>query len=59
MNDSNSTAVILARVSSKGQEDEGFSLESQVKLMTTYCENNQLRIAKKYKIAESASKTVL
>ena len=57
MNDSNSTAVILARVSSKGQEDEGFSLESQVKLMTTYCENNQLRIAKKYKIAESASKT--
>ena len=32
-----STAVLIARVSSKGQEEEGFSLEAQVKILTNYC----------------------
>jgi site-specific DNA recombinase len=51
-----SKAVILARVSSKSQEDEGYSLDSQVKLLQSYCENKSLVVAKTYKIAESASK---
>ena len=50
-------AVILARVSSKTQEDEGYSLDSQAKLLQSYCENKGLAVAKIYKIAESASKT--
>jgi site-specific DNA recombinase len=50
-------AVILARVSSKSQEDEGYSLDSQAKLLQSYCENRGLIVAKVYKIAESASKT--
>ena len=49
-------AVILARVSSKSQEDEGYSLDSQVKLLTSYCETKGLHIVKTFKIAETASK---
>lgn len=50
-------AVILARVSSKSQEDEGYSLDSQVKLLQSYCASKSLLVAKTYKITESASKT--
>lgn len=50
-------AVLIARVSSKGQEEEGFSLDAQVKILTTYCEPANLKIGKTYKIAESASKS--
>jgi site-specific DNA recombinase len=50
-------AVLIARVSSKGQEEEGFSLEAQVKTLTNYCGPANLRIGKVYKIAESASKS--
>src|SRR5581483_9966 len=50
-------AVLLARVSSKGQEEEGFSLEAQVKILTNYCGSTNLRIGRVYKIAESASKS--
>ncbi len=50
-------AVIIARVSSKGQEDEGYSLDSQAKLLQTYCEDKSLIVTKTYKIAEIASKT--
>lgn len=50
------TAVILARVSSKSQEDEGYSLDSQLKLLNGYCRANNLRVVKVYKIAETASK---
>jgi len=50
------TTVILARVSSKSQEDEGYSLDSQLKLLTGYCQGNNLRVVKIYKIAETASK---
>ncbi len=51
-----SNAVILARVSSKSQEDEGYSLDSQLKLLTGYCENKGLLVVKVFKIAETASK---
>jgi site-specific DNA recombinase len=52
-----SNTVILARVSSKSQEDEGYSLDSQLKLLEGYCEKNGLRVVKVFKIAETASKT--
>lgn len=49
-------AVILARVSSKTQEDEGYSLDSQLKLLRNYCKKRQLNVVKEFKIAETASK---
>jgi site-specific DNA recombinase len=49
-------AVILARVSSKGQEEEGYSLDSQVKLLRSYCDNKGFFVAETFKIAESATK---
>jgi site-specific DNA recombinase len=51
-----SNAVILARVSSKSQEDEGYSLDSQLKLLTGYFENKGLPVIKVFKITETASK---
>jgi DNA invertase Pin-like site-specific DNA recombinase len=51
-----SKAIILARVSSKTQEDEGYSLDSQLKLMRGYCKTNRLTVIKEFKIAETASK---
>lgn len=48
--------VILARVSSKAQEDEGYSLDSQLKLLETYCEKNGLHVVRVFKVAETASK---
>jgi len=48
--------VILARVSSKSQEDEGYSLDSQLKLLKGYCEKNDLTVVKEFKITETASK---
>jgi len=50
-------AVILARVSSKSQEDEGYSLESQVRLLEGYCQNKELRVKAVFKITETASKS--
>lgn len=49
-------AIILARVSSKTQEDEGYSLDSQLKLMRNYCKGKKLTIVEEFKIAETASK---
>lgn len=56
MNSKESNVVILARVSSKAQEDEGYSLDSQLKLLMGYCEQRELNIIKIFKIAETASK---
>lgn len=53
---SKTSTVILARVSSKAQEDEGYSLDSQQKLLQGYCQTNGLRVVKIFKIAETASK---
>ncbi|EDK72724.1 Recombinase [candidate division TM7 genomosp. GTL1] len=50
-------AVIFARVSSKAQEDEGYSLDSQLKLLRGYCKKKRLNIVKEFKVAETASKT--
>lgn len=52
---SKNIAVVLARVSSRTQED-GYSLESQLKLLRTYCENKGYAVHKEFRIAETASK---
>lgn len=56
MDISTNSAVILARVSSKAQEDEGYSLDSQLKLLRDYCCKNRLTVVKEFKVAETASK---
>jgi len=48
--------LALARVSSREQEREGFSLDVQVDALRRYAEKNQGEIAKLYRIAETASK---
>lgn len=58
MDDKDNDSVVIARVSSKGQEDEGYSLDSQVKLLEGYCRNAELNNRKTYKITESASKSM-
>jgi len=47
--------IIYCRVSSKEQEDKGYSLEAQEKLLKDYAGRNDFSIAKIYKISESAS----
>lgn len=54
--DKRKRAVILARVSSKSQEDEGYSLDSQLKLLYGYCDKQGFEVVKVFKIAETASK---
>ncbi len=52
-------AVILARVSTKEQEEDGFSLPAQEKIMKDYAKRSDLNldVVKPFSIAESASKT--
>ena len=53
---SNNKAVMLARVSTKEQEEDGYSLPAQEKLMKDYASREKIRINKTFNIAESASK---
>lgn len=55
MKNENKKSVLLARVSTKEQAMEGYSLPSQVKLLEDYARNKGLNIAKRFKISESAS----
>lgn len=48
-------SVTLARVSSKAQE-EGYSLDSQQKLLRKYCKEQRLKVNKEFRISETASK---
>jgi len=48
-------AIIYCRVSSKEQEETGYSLDSQEKLLTEYANKNNFKIEKIYRISESAS----
>ena len=48
-------AIIYARVSSKEQEDTGYSLDAQEKLLTEYAGKSSFRIAKVFRVSESAS----
>jgi site-specific DNA recombinase len=55
---SDNKAVIIARVSSKRQEDEGYSLPAQKRLLQSYAADRGLVPIATYEIAESASKSV-
>ncbi len=48
-------SIIFSRVSSKEQEETGYSLPAQEKLLTGYAESKGFRIAKPFSISESAS----
>lgn len=48
-------AVLWARVSTKEQSEEGYSLDSQVRMLRNYASINSLRILKEFIIPESAS----
>ncbi len=50
------STVALARVSSKAQEDEGYSLDAQLKLIRGYCKDNKLGVISEFRISETASK---
>lgn len=52
----NIRTIALARVSSKAQEDEGYSLDAQMKLIRSYCKDNKLDVIAEFKISETASK---
>ena len=56
MKNTTNNAVILARVSSRAQEEEGYSLNAQEKLLREYSGNKSLKVIKIFKIAETASK---
>jgi len=47
--------ILYCRVSSKEQEEKGYSLESQEKLLSSHAERNDFVISKTFKISESAS----
>lgn len=51
----NKKAVIYCRVSSREQEETGYSLDSQEKLLKEYTEKKDLLSVKIFKISESAS----
>ena len=55
INISDKKCIIYCRVSSKEQEDRGYSLEAQEKLLTEYAGKNKLNTVKIFKITESAS----
>lgn len=46
--------IIFCRVSSKEQEESGYSLPSQEKLLTEYCQSKGLQIEKVFSLSESA-----
>ena len=48
-------AVLFARVSSREQEETGYSLPAQEKLLRSYAEKNNFTVAKTFSISESAS----
>lgn len=48
-------AIIFARVSSREQEETGYSLDSQAKLLQDYATAHGLDVIKTWKISESAS----
>lgn len=48
------SAVLWARVSTKEQGEEGFSLDAQIRLLRDYAEKNSLKIVKEFTVPESA-----
>lgn len=56
-NQINRKAAIYARVSSKEQEKEGFSIPAQLKLLTTYAAEKAFSVVQQYVDVETAKKT--
>lgn len=52
-----SKAVIYARVSSREQEKEGYSIPAQLKLLREYAQKNNLEVVQEYTDSETAKKT--
>ena len=50
-------AVIYARVSSKDQEREGFSIPAQLKFLREYAEKNDFRVVQEFVDVETAKTT--
>ena len=48
------TAVIYTRVSSREQEQEGFSLDAQTKLLRAYAERNGFEVIRAFEDVETA-----
>ncbi len=48
-------AILFCRVSSREQEENGYSLPSQEKLLKSYAEKHDFKVAKIFAISESAS----
>lgn len=57
LNKRNIKAVIYARVSSKDQEREGFSIPAQIKLLTQYAEQSGFEIVRVFEEVETAKVT--
>ncbi|HDY90150.1 MAG TPA: recombinase family protein [bacterium] len=53
----NQKAVLYARVSSKEQEQEGYSIPAQLKLLKEYAEKNNLRIVRVFEDIETAKQS--
>ncbi|MCX6766832.1 MAG: recombinase family protein [Candidatus Moranbacteria bacterium] len=51
----NAKCLIYARVSSKEQEDTGYSLDAQEKLLQDYARKNDFGVKKAFRVSESAS----
>ena len=50
-------AVIYARVSSKDQEREGYSIPAQLKLLREYAQSRDFNVAKEFVDVETAKMT--
>jgi site-specific DNA recombinase len=48
-------AIVFARVSSREQEETGYSLDAQVKLLNDYAGRHELDVVKTWRVSESAS----
>ena len=47
--------IIWARVSTKEQSEEGYSLDSQIKLLRDHASQNDIKVLKEFIVPESAS----
>jgi site-specific DNA recombinase len=50
-------AVVYARVSSKEQEKEGYSIPAQLKLLGSYAKDNSMQIEKEFIDVETAKRS--
>jgi site-specific DNA recombinase len=55
MKNNTTKTIIICRVSSKEQEDTGYSLDAQEKLLQDYADKSNFDVLKVYRISESAS----